>query len=196
MIQPSFYSDPSAMFFPRRVARDTSALARIGVREGDRALQIGVDDLRLAAAIANRVGVEGYAAIAVADPDQADRAQVAAAHGAVHVDVRLGALDALPFYPDSFDLVVVHAEAVAVELDDLSGRAILRDVRRVLGTGGRVVILEGGTRDLWRRLSRRRVSQVGTRLHTLRAAGFTAAELVEERAGYRIFAAAKARLDT
>lgn len=196
MIQPSFYSDPSAMFFPRRFTRDTSPLAMTGVREGDRTLQIGVDDPRLAAAIANRVGTQGHAAIAVADPDQADRAQAAAERVRVQIDVRLGALDALPFYPDSFDLVIVHAEAVAVDLDDLSGRAILRDVRRVLRTGGRVVILEGGTRDLLRRLSRRRISRIGTRLNTLRAAGFTAAGLVEERAGYRVFEAAKARLDT
>ena len=196
MIQPSFYSDPSAMLFPRRFTRDRSPLALTGVREGDRLLQIGVDDPRLSAAIANRVGADGHAAIAVADHDQADRAQEAAVRGQVHVEVRLGALDALPFYPDSFDLVIVHAEAMAVDLDDLSGRAILRDVRRVLRTGGRVVILEGGTRDLLRRLSRRRISQIGTRLNTLRAAGFTAAELVEERGGYRVFEAAKARLDT
>jgi ubiquinone/menaquinone biosynthesis C-methylase UbiE len=196
MIQPSFYSDPSAMLFSRRFTRGTSPLAIAGVREGDCALQIGVDDPRLAAAIANRVGAQGHAAIVVADPDQADRAQAMAERGQVHIDVRLGALDALPFYPDSFDLVVVHAEAVAVDLDDLSGRAILRDVRRVLRIGGRVVILEGGTRDLLRRLSRRRISRIDTRLNTLRAAGFTAAELVEQRAGYRVFEAAKARLDT
>jgi ubiquinone/menaquinone biosynthesis C-methylase UbiE len=196
MIQPSFYSDPSAMFLPRRFTRNTSPLAMAGVRQGDRVLQIGVDDSRLAAAIANGVGAQGHAAIAVADPDQADRAQAAAARGRVHIDVRLGALDALPFYPDSFDLVIVHAEAVAVDLDDLSGRAILRDVRRVLCSGGRIVILEGGTRDLLRRLSRRRISPIGARLNTLRAAGFTAEKLVEERAGYRMYEAAKARLDT
>jgi ubiquinone/menaquinone biosynthesis C-methylase UbiE len=196
MIQPSFYSDPSAMFFSRRLTRDRSLLAMTHVREGDRALQIGIDDPRLAASIANRVGAGGHAAIAVADPDQADRAQAATARVESSVDVRLGALDALPFLPDSFDLVIVHAEALAVDLDDLSGRAILRDVRRVLRTGGRVVILEGGTRDLLRRLSRRRISRIGTRLNTLRAAGFTAAELLEERAGHRVFEAAKARLDT
>jgi len=196
MIQPSFYSDPSAMIFSRRFRRDTSPLVMTGVHEGDRALQIGVDDPLLAAAIATRVGRQGHAAIAVADPEQADRAQAAAARVAVNIDVRMGALDALPFFPDSFDVVVVHAEAVSVDLDDWSGRAILRDVSRVLRTGGRVVILEGGTRDLLRRLSRRRISRIGTRLNTLRAAGFTAAELLEERAGYRVFEAAKARLDT
>ena len=196
MIRPSFYSDPSAMFFPRRFTRDASPLTLTGVREGDSALQIGFDDPRLAATIATGVGADGHAAIAVADPDQADRAQAATAGIRVHVDVRLGALDALPFYPDAFDLVIVHAEAMAEDLDDLSGRAILGDIRRVLRTGGRVVILEGGKRDLLRRLSRRRVSRIGTRINTLRAAGFTAAELVEERAGYRVFQAAKGRLDT
>ena len=162
-----------------------------GVRDGDRALQIGFDDPLLARAIADKVGAGGQAAIAVADPDQADRAQAAAARARAAVDVHLAALDVLPFLPDSFDVVLVHAGAVAVDLDDLSGRAILCDIRRVLRIGGRVVILEGGARDLLRRLSRRRIARTDTRLNSLRAAGFTAPRLLAEREGHRLFEAVK-----
>jgi len=172
-------------------SRAVGPLAMIGVREGDDALQIGVDDASLATQIASAVGSKGHAAIAVSDPRQADRAQAFAERAGAIVDVHLAALDALPFQPDSFDLVVVHAGGVAVDLDDLSGRAILCDIRRVLRSGGRVIILEGGARDLWRRLSRRRISPAESRLTALRAAGFTAARLLAEREGHRFFEAVK-----
>jgi len=179
------------MFFSRRKTSEYSALAMTGVREGDRALQVGLDDSRLAAAIAEKVGARGQAAMAVAEPDQVDRAQTAAIRAGVVLDVHLAALDALPFVPDTFDLVVVHAGGVAVDFDELSGRAILCDIRRVLRGDGRIVVLEGGTRDLLRRLSRRRISRSGARLNALRAAGFSAARLLAERDGNRAFEAVK-----
>jgi SAM-dependent methyltransferase len=173
----------------RGMMTDLIRFCRIEVNNA--ALQVGIDDVAVAMQIAAAVGGEGHVAIVVSDPRQADRAEAAAGRAHATVDVRLGTLDALPFLPDSFDLVVVHAGGVPVDLDDLSGRAILCDVRRVLRAGGRVVILEGGARDLWRRLSRRRIPRAGTRLNTLNAAGFTAARLVAEREGFRVFEGVK-----
>ena len=85
----------------------------------------------------------------------------------------------------------MHAGGLSVGLDDLSGIAMLRDTHRVLRTGGRIVIMEGGARDLLRRLHTRRVPSIDTRLTSLRSAGFKAARLLAEREGYRFFEAVK-----
>jgi len=179
------------MFFLRKPTLERLPLVMTGVRMGERALQIGVDDPSLTGAIAAKVGLSGHAAVAVSEQRQADKARAAAASAGALVEVHVTAIDALPFLPDSFDLIVVHAGGLAVDLDDLPGVAILRDSHRVLRTGGRIVIIEGGARDLLRRLHTRRISRTDTRLDALTSAGFRTARVLAEREGYRFFEAMK-----
>ena len=179
------------MFFLRKSTLERLPLVMTGARMGERALQIGVDDSSLTGAIAAKVGLSGHAAVVVSDERQAARAEAAAAQAGALIEVHVAALDLLPFLPDAFDLVVVHAGGLPIGLDDLSGIAVLRDTHRVLRPGGRIVIMEGGVRDLLRRLHTRRVPSIDTRLTSLRSAGFNAARLLAEREGHRFFEAVK-----
>ena len=91
--------------YDRHVGRYSSALARAlidrsGVRDGDRALDVGCGPGALTEELAARLGAENVAAV---DPSHsfvdACRARVPG------VDVRIGAAETLPFADDSFDVV-------------------------------------------------------------------------------------------
>jgi SAM-dependent methyltransferase len=171
------------MFFLRKSTLERLPVVMSGVRMGERALQIGVDDSDLVGAIAAKVGLSGHAAVAVTQARHADRVRQAAARAGALVDVQVGPLDALPFADDAFDVVVLHAAGLKrVPADNQSVR-ILRDVLRVLRSGGRLVIIEGSGSGLLTRLRPARVDTAGT-LSALDAAGFTATRLLAEREGY------------
>src|SRR5439155_8639894 len=87
---------------------EPAAVIMSGVRMGERLLQLGVDDARLAGVLAAKVGLSGHAAIAVADEASGERARDAAADAGVLVDVRVTPLDALPFPDACLDVVIVH----------------------------------------------------------------------------------------
>ncbi len=60
--------------------------------------------------------------------------------------MHVGPLDALPFEPDAFDVVVVHGgSGFLTALTPEARTAALREWHRVLRTGGRIVIIESGT---------------------------------------------------
>ena len=84
------------MFFLRKSSVERLPLAMCGVRMGERALQIGIDDPSLAGAIAAKVGLSGHAAIAVSDERTAAKARAAGATAGVLVDVHVTPLDSLP----------------------------------------------------------------------------------------------------
>jgi SAM-dependent methyltransferase len=176
------------MFFLRKSNLERLPVVMSGVRMGERALQIGIDDPSLAGAIAAKVGLSGHAAIAVNDDRSAAKARDAAATAGVLVDVQVTPLDSLPFPSDSFDAIVLHAGAGALpSLDDAAGVAMLREGQRVLRTGGRIVILEGVPRrgiGTWVR-ARPQPLHPGPAVDALGAAGFRAARPLAERKGYR-----------
>lgn len=176
------------MFFLRKSSLERLPVTMSGVRMGERALQIGIDDPSLAGAIAAKVGLSGHAAIAVNDDRTAATARAAAATAGVLVDVQVTPLDSLPFPSDSFDVIVLQAAAVALpSLADAAGVAMLREGHRVLRSGGRIVILEGGPRRgilAWLR-ARPQPLRPGAAVDGLGAAGFRAARPLAEREGYR-----------
>jgi SAM-dependent methyltransferase len=176
------------MFFLRKPSTERLPITMSGVRMGERALQIGIDDPSLAGAIAAKVGLSGHAAIAVSEERSAANARAAAAMAAALVDVQVTPLDSLPFPRDSFDLIVLHAASAALPpLADPAGAAMLREGHRVLRPGGRIVVLEGGTRRgiaTWLRAPQPPPHR-GVAVDALSAAGFRATRMLAERDGYR-----------
>jgi SAM-dependent methyltransferase len=117
-----------------------------GVRMGERLLQIGALDAKLAAQLAAKPGISGHVAIVVANEREAVRARAAAAASGALVDVQSAPIDSLPFGAGEFDVVLLHGAAgVLAPLDAVARIAALAEVRRVLRGGGRIVALEPGT---------------------------------------------------
>ena len=160
------------------------------VRMGERVLQIGVDDPAVASAIAAKAGLSGHAALAVADERDATRAQGAMANAGVLVDVQITPLTSLPFDGDAFDLIVVHAMHGLVSSLDADARlAAMREWRRVLRHGGRVMTIEAGpATGIASVFKPHRTNAAyeasGGVVGGLAAAGFKAVRLLAEREGY------------
>src|SRR5687768_3104195 len=93
------------------IGREPLAVTMSGVRMGERVLQMGTLDVRLAAQLAAKQGLSGHAAIVVANEREAARARAAAAASGALVDVQSAPLTALPFDDHSFDVVVLHGAA-------------------------------------------------------------------------------------
>jgi SAM-dependent methyltransferase len=128
------------------IAREPLAITLSGVRPGERLLQINIDDPRTAGAVASKVGISGEAAIVVTDERAAERAHRAGRDAGALLDVKVAAVDELPFADDAFDVVLIHSRhGFLANLDaELRARA-LREGYRVLRTGGRMIALEPGT---------------------------------------------------
>ncbi len=177
-----------SMFFIRKSNLERLPVAMSGVRMGERALQIGIDDPSLAGAIAAKVGLSGQAAIVVTDDRAAATAHAAAATAGLLVDVRVTPLDSLPFPDGSFDVIVLHAAAGALpRLEDAAAVAMLREGHRVLRTGGRILVVEGSPRRgirAWFR-GRKPPPHPDAAAGALGAAGFRTARLLAEREGCR-----------
>jgi SAM-dependent methyltransferase len=179
--------------FLRRVrAREPLPLAMSGVRMGERLLQIGVNDARLAGSLAAKVGLSGHAAIAVTDDDTAERARRASADAGVLTDVHVTRLDALPFADRDFDVVVAHGmDGAIASLDPSTRHGVMRECHRVLRPGGRFIAIEAGTRrGLARLLSPgpgpgAEYEAAGGSVAAMQGAGFTAVRLLAQREGYR-----------
>jgi ubiquinone/menaquinone biosynthesis C-methylase UbiE len=150
---------------------------------GERALQIGTDDPSLVGAIAAKVGLSGHAAMAVPDSKGQTIAQRAGSATGALIDVRVAPLEALPFDSSAFDVIVLHAGTSTPVFESSTGSAMLRECYRVLRDGGRIVIIEGSPRSLFKGSSlnpssKRAADSLGT-------AGFRIARILAEREGYR-----------
>jgi SAM-dependent methyltransferase len=162
------------------------------VRLGERALQVGLDDPRIAASIAAKTGMTGQANLVVGDEATARTARDAVAEagglGDVHV---VAALHPLPFADESYDVVVVHG--VRGLLSSLSRDArgrLLAECRRVLRAGGRLLALETGTLTGIRGLFGGTKPDAGYEgsggtAAALEAAGFRPVRTLGDRQGYR-----------
>jgi SAM-dependent methyltransferase len=160
-----------------------------GVRMGERVLQIGMDDPAIAGGIASTVGISGEAAFVVADEHAAAKVQRALENAAALADVRVAPLETLPFGSDSFDAVVIHGASGTLAALDSNGRdRLLRECRRVLRAGGRVVSIEPGTQTglsaLLKAAPNPEYAAAGGTVAALQAAGFKPVRLLADREGY------------
>jgi len=188
-----------ALFSFRRLYVDPLAVAMAGVKLGERLLQIGVDDAALAGQIAAKTGLSGSATHIVASDDEAVRVNRGAKKAGVLVEVRVGPLDRLPFDDSSFDIVVVHSasgQLASATSDDRVGA--LRDARRVLRPGGRLIAIEPGTATGLRSVLRSAPAAQGPydasggTGEALRTAGFAAARDLGDREGLKFVEGLKA----
>jgi ubiquinone/menaquinone biosynthesis C-methylase UbiE len=129
-------------FFAGRFVRrsDGAILARAGVGPGDRVLDVGTGPGYLALAASRLVGPEGRAVGIDASPEMIDRARMLAARDGARAEYEVASAEALPFEDGSFDVAV--SRLVLHHLPgDLKLRA-LREVRRVLRPGGRLLVTD------------------------------------------------------
>ena len=101
---------------------------------------LGGRNAQLIAALAKVVGISGEACAVVESAKEADRIQRAAVKAGVLVDVKTASFGALPFDPESFDVVV--APDLLGELSMNERVVCLLQALRVLRPSGRCVVIE------------------------------------------------------
>lgn len=136
------------MFLRRsKHTRDPLAVAMIGVRLGERVLQIGVDDPKVIGLLAAKAGMSGTAACVVADAAAAGRVKAGADGVGVLVETAVVPFGSpLPHDTGSFDVAIIHSvSGLLASLDGAARGALLREVGRVVRPGGRAIVIEAGT---------------------------------------------------
>lgn len=172
------------------------AVSMTGAKTGDRVLVVGCGDGEFVAALAARVGLSGRAATVDPSEEARQRAARAAARAGVLVEIVDAPYTRLPYDPDSFDIVVTYH--VLGNLLPEERVTCLREVWRVLGPGGRCLVIESvGRGGLWALLSTRPRNREyvisGGAIPALQAEGFRGVRLLAEREGLRFVEGAKPR---
>lgn len=171
-------------------------LSMVGVKMGDRFLQIGCGDGRLFARLASKVGLTGRACGVVPDESAANLVQTAAAKEGVLVEVTVAPLEAPPYDDDSFDLAVLYHVISSMTPEQRVG--CLQGVLRKLRPGGRCMVIEASPRGgLGGLLSRRHTNESyaanGGAERALTEEGFSAVRKLADRDGEAFFEALKRR---
>lgn len=183
-----------APFWPFRrpeVERDPLAVTMIGVRMGERVLQIADEHSPLVAAVAAKPGMSGTSAIIAVGAAAAERLRAAVSESGALVDLHVGPMSAMPFPDAAFDAVVMHhASRILASLDEVTHSQAIRECRRVLRLGGRMVVVDGSPRSGFGGLLGGKSSPVapedaGGTAKLLQQAGFAAVRVLAEREGYR-----------
>jgi SAM-dependent methyltransferase len=135
-LQAMLLADERHWWYRGRRSVLAAELDRIGLSRGRRALDAGCGSGRTLDAL------PGYAAVAGVD---AAPAAVALARARGHADVHVGRVEALPFGPASFDLVLCLDVLEHIPDDD----AALRELLRVTQPGGHLVVTVPAYPALW-----------------------------------------------
>jgi ubiquinone/menaquinone biosynthesis C-methylase UbiE len=130
--------------FRKSGGRNDFVLSMVGVRMGDRFLQIGCGDGRMFATLAAKVGLTGRAAAIDEAATAVERARKIVEREGVLADVSTGHYAQLPFDPESFDLVVLD-DVLAARRPEQRVAAV-REALRVLRPGGRCMVVEPAPR--------------------------------------------------
>ena len=169
-------------------------VSMVGLKLGASVLQLGGRNAHLIAALAKVVGISGEACAVVESAKEADRVQRAAVKAGVLVDVKTASFGALPFDPESFDVVV--APDLLGELRMNERVVCLLQALRVLRPGGRCVVIETvPRRGLGALFSRRTLDSTyvenGGARGAFEAAGCREVRLLADRKGRRFYEATK-----
>jgi SAM-dependent methyltransferase len=163
-------------------------LAVVGLRLGNRLLDVGADAGALFAAMAGKVGLTGHAIAIVASEADAARVKAAAAQAGVLADVEATSWPRLPVADAAFDLAILdNTSGMLARLEPATRQALAEETRRALRPGGRALVLDreprgmlasiaGGARTSW-------TAQAAAAV--LAAAGFKPVRLLAEREGQR-----------
>ncbi|HEY7499356.1 MAG TPA: methyltransferase domain-containing protein [Vicinamibacterales bacterium] len=157
----------------RRSTLDPLSVSMVGAKLADRVLIAGASDVRFIAAIAAKAGLTGRTCIVDESSERANEAEQAALREGALVESFTAPYHALPFEPETFDIVVVRSTAA-------STGAAFEQARRVLRGGGRCMVVhpppQGGISAL---------------LDDLKRAGFVAVRTLAEREGLAFVEAVK-----
>ncbi len=169
-------------------------VSMVGLKLGASVLQLGGRNAQLIAALAKVVGISGEACAVIESAKEADRIQRAAVKAGVLVDVKTASFGALPFDPESFDVVV--APDLLGELSMNERVVCLLQALRVLRPGGRCVVIEKvPRRGLGALFSRRTLDSTyvenGGARGAFEAAGCREVRLLADRKGRRFYEATK-----
>jgi ubiquinone/menaquinone biosynthesis C-methylase UbiE len=150
-------------------------VSMVGVKLGDRLLQIGGGDGRLLAALGAKTGLTGQVVGIEASAEAAEQMKTEATKEGVLSDVHVAPANQLPFGNESFDIVVIPSPAAD---GTLAGGA---EAFRVLRFGGRCAVI-----------ARPAGSAASSTIPAqLQQHGFKVARLIAERDGYAFFEAIK-----
>jgi len=170
-------------------------VSMIGVKMGDRVVQIGCAHGGRLGAIAVKVGLSGHAAAIVPDEAAAERARKGAAEAGALVDVDIAPPTRLPGKDAAFDLAVIDDTGGLVAAMRAGDRvATLREALRVLRPGGRAIAIGTAPRGGLGALFTRAQSDPGfDATAALQAGGFKSVRLLAEREGFRFVEGIKPR---
>lgn len=161
------------------------ALAMIGVKMGERVLQLGAGDGALLAALASKVGLTGTFVIVDDTEAGLSAARQAAEREGVLVEPRLAALTAPPVdVPGSFDLIVLNG--VLRDATPETRVAIVAQAARAVRAGGRCIVVDRARRGgLGGLLGGPAPDPTYQPMELLRHGGFKAVRTLAEREGLR-----------
>ena len=119
-----------------------------GVKLGERFAQVGCAHGGRLAAVAAKVGLSGRAVAIVPDEASAARARKGAADAGVLVEVETAPPTQLPLEDEEIDLAVIDETSGLLRMLRPEDRAAtVREVRRILRPGGRVLVVASAPRS-------------------------------------------------
>ncbi len=128
--------------FARRSNSHPLVIGMVGVKMGDRLLQIGCAHGGRLAAVAAKVGLSGRAVAIVPDEASAARVRKGAAQEGVLVEIEIAPPNRLPVDDRSFDVAVVDDTGGLVATMRAEDRAAgVGELLRALRPGGRVIFI-------------------------------------------------------
>lgn len=110
------------------------------VRAGERVLEVGCGTGSLTLAASRRVGASGEVHGIDAAPEMIDAARRKFDRAGAEADLKVGRIDGIPFPDGRFDVVL--ASFMIFHMTEDTRRRGLPEIRRVLRSGGRLLILD------------------------------------------------------
>ncbi|PYR61837.1 MAG: hypothetical protein DMF85_01190 [Acidobacteria bacterium] len=173
-------------WFRKTAPADPLAVSMTGVKLGDRVLVIGAGDPALIAALGAKAGLTGTTCGVDSDESRVEHARHAVEREGVLADFTRAPLSMLPYDDASFDIVVIRDALPSLAPEDRM--RCLRETRRVLRTGGRVMVIETAARAgiavlISRRTMNEHYVKTGGAKRALEAERFLAVRVLAEREG-------------